>query len=95
MNDDNTITDLRGHLFATLRGLNDKNNPLEIERARAVCDVAQTIINSAKVEVDYLRVAGGKGSGFIPEVTAVGLPDGTKVIGQKPGVTVTRHQLKG
>jgi hypothetical protein len=95
MNDDNTITDLRGHLFDTLRRLKDKDNPLEIERARAISDIAQTIINSAKAEVDYLRVAGGKGSGFIPEVTAVGLPDGTKVIGQKPGVTVTRHQLKG
>lgn len=95
MNDDNTITDLRGHLFDTLRRLKDKDNPLEIERARAISDIAQTIINSAKAEVDYLRVAGGKGSGFIPEVTVPGLPDGTKVIGQKPGYTVTRHQLKG
>jgi hypothetical protein len=92
---DNTITDLRTHLFDTLRRLKDKDNPLEIERARAISDIAQTIINSAKAEVDYLRVAGGKGSGFIPEVTAVGLPDGTTAVAQKPGYTVTRHQLKG
>lgn len=95
MTDDNTITDLRTHLFDTLRGLKDKDNPLEIERARAISDIAQTIINSAKAEVDYLRVAGGKGSGFIPEVTAPGLPDGTTAVAQKPGYTVTRHQLKG
>lgn len=91
----NTITDLRAHLFDTLRGLKDKDNPLEIERARAISDVAQTIINTAKAEVEYLRVAGGKGSGFIPEVGGQCLPDGATVIAQKPGVTVTRHQLKG
>lgn len=91
----NTITDLRAHLFETLRGLKDKENPLEIERARAISEIAQTIINTAKTEVEYLRVAGGKGSGFIPEAPAPGLPDGVTVVEKKPGVTVTRHQLKG
>lgn len=62
----NKIEDLRNHLFATIEGLLDPENPLEIERARAVSDVAQTIINSAKVEVDFLRVTGSeKDSGFI------------------------------
>lgn len=62
---DKTIDDLRGHLFAVLEGLADKDKPLEIERAKAVCEVAQTIINSAKVEVDHLKVCGGSSSGFI------------------------------
>lgn len=92
----NTITDLRGHLFDTLRALKDPAKPMDIERAKAVADVAQTIINSAKVEVEHLKIAGGKGSGFIPEAPKnPALPDGTSVIDQKPGVTVTRHQLKG
>jgi hypothetical protein len=92
----NTITALRGHLFDTLRALKDPTNPMDIERAKAVSDVAQTIINSAKVEVDHLKITGGKGSGFIPEAPQhPALPDGTSVIDQKPGVTVTRHQLKG
>ena len=53
-----TITDLRAHLFAVLAGLRDKDNPMDIERAKAISDVAQVVINSAKVEVDYMKIAG-------------------------------------
>jgi hypothetical protein len=63
----NDIEGLREHLFETMKALKDKDSPMEIERARAIADVAQTIINTAKVEVDYMRVAGGKGTGFVPE----------------------------
>lgn len=63
-----TIEDLRGALFETLEALRSKDKPMEIERAKAISDVAQVIINSAKVEVEHLRVAGGKGTGFIKEV---------------------------
>ena len=90
-----TINDMRSHLFGALRGLSDKQNPLDIERAKAIADVAQVIVNSAKVEVEHMKLAGGKGSGFIPEATKPSLPDGTTVVDQKPGVTVTRHSLKG
>lgn len=62
----NKIEDLRNHLFATLEGLLDEETPMDIERAKAVADVAQVIVNSAKIEVDYLRVTGiEKGTGFI------------------------------
>ncbi|MBJ9964461.1 hypothetical protein [Burkholderia seminalis] len=63
----NTIAELRAHLFDTLQKLNDKENPMEIERAKAVSEVAQVIINSAKVEVEFMKASGGKGTGFIPE----------------------------
>lgn len=62
-----TIEDLRTHLFSTLEALRSQDKPMEVDRAKAIADVAQTIINSAKVEVDHLRVAGGKGTGFIKE----------------------------
>jgi hypothetical protein len=92
-----TIADLRTHLFAALRGLSDKVAPMEIERARAVADVAQTIINSAKVEVEHMKVAGGTGSGFIPDAAPAlpGMPAGTTVIDHGNGVRVTRHKLQG
>lgn len=61
----NKIEDLRNHLFAALEALGDKENPMDIERAKAISDVAQTIINSAKVEVDYLKVSGGRGTDFL------------------------------
>lgn len=39
---------------------------MDIERAKAVAEVAKVIVDSAKVEVDHMKIAGGKGSGFIP-----------------------------
>jgi hypothetical protein len=61
------MEDLRNHLFVTLEALLDKDKPLEIERAAAVAKTAQVIVNSAKVEVDYLKISGGPGTGFIPD----------------------------
>jgi len=59
----NRISDLRNHLFSALEALADPDKPMDIERARAIADVAQTVINSAKVEVDFIKAmseAGGK-----------------------------------
>lgn len=60
------IEELREHLFATLEGLRDKSNPLDIERAKAIADVSRVIVDSAKVECDHMKLTGGEGSGFIP-----------------------------
>lgn len=51
----NRIEDLRNHLFATLEGLRDEEKPMDIDRAKAVAQVAQTIIESAKVEAEYVK----------------------------------------
>ena len=69
----NRLEDLRNHLFATLEGLTDPDpeKPMDIERAKAVTAVAGKMIDSAKVEVDFLRVVTEappgmiKGSGFM------------------------------
>ena len=61
----NKIEDLRNHLFETLEALKDKDNPMDIERAKAVAGVAQVIVNSAKVENDHIKLTGTSGSGFI------------------------------
>ncbi len=64
----NKIEDLRNHLFATIEGLLDEETPMELDRAKAVADVAQVIVNSAKIEVDFIKVTGrSEGTGFIPE----------------------------
>jgi len=71
----NKITDLRNHLFATLEALQDEENPMEIDRAKAVADVSKQIIDSAKVENDYLRIIEAtEGSGFIPDEPRSALP---------------------
>lgn len=35
----NKMSDLRNHLFVTIESLLDDDNPMELERARAVSDV--------------------------------------------------------
>ena len=69
----NKITDLRNHLFAALESLApDAEKPMDIERAKAIAEVAQVIVNSAKVEVDYIRAIDAvDGTGFI-QVDATG-----------------------
>lgn len=65
----NKIEDLRNHLFATLEALQDEENPMEIDRAKTIADVAQVIVNSAKIEVDFIKATGkSEGTGFIPEI---------------------------
>jgi hypothetical protein len=70
----NKISDLRDHLFETLEALKDQENPMDIERAKAVADVARVIVDTAKVEVSFLETVGGLGTGFIPEPAADAAP---------------------
>ena len=92
------IEDLRTHLFATLQALRSDDKPMELDRAKAVADVAQIIINSAKVEVDHMKVVGGQGSGFIPDALPAPKPGeapaGTTVEPIPGGRRVT-HRLVG
>lgn len=46
---------MRQHLLDTLADLRNKESPMDIARAKAVAEVATVLVNSAKVEVDYLR----------------------------------------
>ena len=67
----NTIDDLRNHLFATLEALQDEDKPMDIDRARAIADVAKVVVDSAKVEVDLAKATGATiGTGFVPLVQA-------------------------
>jgi hypothetical protein len=104
-----TIDDLRATLFETLQALKDKEQPMEIERALAMKEVAQVIVNSAKVEVEHMRISGGSGSGFIPvqsvdrkqppqpgDSMTVITQKGSKTITQLPhGATHIRHTMGG
>ncbi len=73
----NKMTDLRNHLFATLEALQDPDKPMDIERAKAVAEVGKVLVDSAKVEVMFLKVmdGDGKSTGFIESEQALpGLP---------------------
>jgi hypothetical protein len=63
-----TIEDLRTHLFATLRDLRDKDNPLDIERAKAIADIGRVVVDTAKIEVEFLKTTGAlKSTNFLPD----------------------------
>jgi hypothetical protein len=56
----NKITDLRDHLFEIIELLKDEEQThMTIEKAKAISDVAQVIINTAKLETDYIRATDG------------------------------------
>jgi len=64
----NKINDLRNHLFAVLEELTDSESTYDIAKAKVVADIAQVVVNSAKIENDYIRITGAShGTGFIDE----------------------------
>ena len=60
----NKITDLREQLFDTIQQL--KKGEIDIQKAQAIANVAQVVVNSVKVEVDFLKTVNGKDSYFFP-----------------------------
>jgi hypothetical protein len=90
---------LREHLMATLASLRDREHPMEPDRARAVAQVAGVLVDTAKVEVEFLRVTNQDKSRFLgsgPETPALENNGGSKWPGVShpaPGVTV--HKLRG
>ncbi|KAA6166098.1 MULTISPECIES: hypothetical protein [Pseudomonas] len=72
----NKMTDLRDHLFATLEALQDPDKPMEIERAKAIADVAKVLVDSAKVEVAFIVAMDGdvETTGFIESARALPSP---------------------
>jgi hypothetical protein len=85
----NSIEDLRNHLFAQLEDLRDagkgkdaepKQLEAELARAKGVCQVAQTIIDSARVEVKFLEAVGDGDNKFFTKRAA--LPSAPKTAPQ-------------
>lgn len=71
----NKIEDLRNHLFEALEALKDEEKPMDIERAKAIADVARVLVDTAKVEVAFLQAVGGiAGTGFMPAEETRALP---------------------
>lgn len=77
-NNGNQIKDMRDILFAQLQRLSDPNCDLdkELPRTQAIVGVSKTLVESAKVEVDFMRVTGQQASSFIPTSKQIG--DGKK-----------------
>ncbi|QIL69543.1 hypothetical protein G7048_03635 [Diaphorobacter sp. HDW4B] len=53
------IDHLRDMLFKQLDQLVDMDKPVDLDRARVVCDTSRLLIEMSKVEVEYARVIQG------------------------------------
>jgi hypothetical protein len=65
-----TIDDLREHLFAAIQGVRDGS--VSIEQAKTISDLSQVIVNTAKVEVDFVRATERRESRFLGAPEAAG-----------------------
>ena len=81
------ITQLRQHLMDTLADLRNRDKPMEPDRARAVAQVASVLVDTARVEIDFLKVTGRDQSDFLMVPEDQGLPNGI--------TSITRHRLEG
>lgn len=64
------INTLRTELLATLADLRNRDTPMEPDRARAIAQVASVLVDSAKVEVDYIKATNQDTSSFIDGLKA-------------------------
>jgi hypothetical protein len=69
----NKIEDLRNILFETMEKLMDDDDPMDVHRAKAIGDVAQVVINTAKVEVEFLKQTGRGATNFLSPGTGAPL----------------------
>jgi hypothetical protein len=54
----NKLAHLRNHLFETIEALKDPDKPMEVQRARAIYETAQTIIETGKLELQLIDLVG-------------------------------------
>lgn len=59
------ITLVRQQLLDTLADLRNRERPMDVDRARAVAQVASVIVETAKIEVEYLKVTHSDRSDFL------------------------------
>ncbi|MBH2008203.1 MAG: hypothetical protein I8H71_00750 [Xanthomonadaceae bacterium] len=62
---------IRRHLLDTLADLRSTTSPMPIDRAKAVAEVAAVLVNSAKAEVEYLKVTQQRRGAFFEERRAI------------------------
>lgn len=91
----NNMSTVRQHLLDTLADLRNREKPMEVDRARAVADVARVLVDSAKVEVDYIKATDAKGgSEFMGPIETVtpALPSKGDIERTATGLV---HRIKG
>lgn len=82
-----TMDEVRQSLMDTLKDLRNADKPMEVDRARAVAQVASVLVDTARVEVEFLKVSQGHKSSFIAPEPKPELPSGV--------VGIRQHRIAG
>ena len=89
------IDQVRQSLLDTLADLRNKEQPMDIERAKAVAQVASVLVDTAKVENEYLKITGQDSSKFLEQPVDDSQRITTMASPFPQGGNVTRHRLQG
>lgn len=90
------ITQVRQSLLDTLADLRNRENPMDIERAKAVATVAGVLIETAKVENEYLKITGQDRSDFLDgPSTVTSITNNGTPSANNPFPSVTQHRMRG
>lgn len=92
------INELRQQLLDTLKDLRNRETPMEPDRARAIAQVAGVLVDTAKAEIDYLKVTGQSRAGFLEEPAQIATDSsgaGLPTPHPHNGISsITRHRLR-
>jgi hypothetical protein len=92
-----SIVDVRAALFDVIAGLNNTTTPMPLDRAKAICETCQVLVNTAKVEVDFLKLVPDSATGFIkeaPQLEGAGVkPTATGWLQHDASTGVTKHRI--
>lgn len=104
----NHISTVRRYVLDQMRALRVADDPeairREIDRSRGVAELAQAMVNTAKVEVEYLKATGQASTPFLevppdqPYLPDAGTPRPEVPHLPAPGngiTSIVRHRLKG
>ena len=87
------IDQVRQALMQTLQGLQNKEEPLDIERAKTIAQVATVLVDTAKVENEYLKITHQERSNFLEIPTTY--ERSSMPVAHNPFPTSVHHRLEG
>lgn len=89
------IDQVRQSLMDTLADLRNKEKPMDIERAKAIAQVASVLVDTAKVENEYLKITGQDNSTFLEQPVDESQRITTMASPFPQVGNITRHRLQG
>lgn len=95
---ENNVYGLYGTIFETIAALKNKENPMDLARAKAISGAVQTAVNLAKVQVDYMKITKNDHASFFDDQKTdekPELPPGMSLAELAAKTGVKTHRIRG